>query len=395
MARRRVKSFQELSWDEAHHRAWEAASGALDSEIVSLALALERNLATNCPALCDLPRYTTSAMDGWVVAGEGPWEIIGDIKAGQPFIGTLGNGKTLRIATGAVIPDGASAVVRWEIAEEKDRHIYAATPLAGNDIRPSGDECKKGELLATQGQLLTPSLIGLLAATGYDELLVTRKPRVALLLLGDELQLAGIPSDGLVRDSLGPQLPGWLTRLGAEVVSTNYVTDELESVIAAINEIQDCDLIISTGGTADGPRDHVHGALAALDAEFIVDRIRTRPGHPALLARLSAKKSILFLGLPGNPQSAVVGLMTLGAPVISTFLGKIQRPLDIVETLDALSAPPDFTRLVVGNLIGSSFSMGKHLGSAMLRGLASSTGFALAPSGETKAGEKVRWLPLP
>jgi molybdopterin molybdotransferase len=334
-------------------------------------------------------------MDGWVVAGEGPWKIIGDVKAGQPFDGLLHNGMTLRIATGAVIPEGAAGVERWEIVEEKDGFIHALTPQPGNDIRPAGDECKEGDLLASRGQLLTPSLIGLLAATGYDRLPVIRKPKIALLLLGDELQLSGIPTGGLVRDSLGPQLPGWLSRLGAEVISQNYVTDELESVIEAINKNPECDLIITTGGTADGPRDHVHGALAALDAKFIVDRIRSRPGHPTLLASLPKHNSSFLLGLPGNPQSAVVGLMTLGAPIIATFLGMTASPLDLVETIDELSAPADFTRLVLGNVVNARFSMGKHLGSAMLRGLASSSGFALAPSGQTAAGTKIRWLPLP
>ena len=394
-----MNSFQELSWDEAHSRAWGAVTGQVVTETISLSKAVERILAVDCPALCDLPRYTTSAMDGWVVAGDGPWQIVGDIKAGAPFEGNLESGQTLRIATGAVIPKGAHSVVRWEIAEEKNGSIFANPQSEGTDIRPSGDECREGDVLARKGQLLTPSVIGLLAATGYDELLVARRPRVALLLLGDELQLTGIPSKGLVRDSLGPQLPAWLSRLGAEVISQNYVTDELDSVIAAIQKIEPCDLIITTGGTADGPRDHVHGALAGLKAEFIVDRVRSRPGHPALLASLPTHSDThsgrLFLGLPGNPQSAVVGLMTLGAPIIATMLGKTPAPLQLIETLNDLSAPPDFTRLILGNITATQFSMGEHLGSAMLRGLASSTGFALAPSGETKAGARVRWLPLP
>ncbi len=390
-----MNSYQKLSWEEAHSRAWDAVGEHLESETVTLWQACERFLGVDCFAFCDLPRYTTSAMDGWVVAGDGPWRIIGDIKAGAPHEGNLESGQTLRIATGAVIPSGAQSVVRWEIAKEKDGFIFADPPSRGTDIRPSGDECRVGDLLAHKGQLVTPSVIGLLAATGYDEICVTRKPKVALLLLGDELQLSGIPSKGLVRDSLGPQLPAWLSRLGAEVISYRYVTDELESVIEAIRSIEACDLIITTGGTADGPRDHVHGALAALKAEFIVDRVRSRPGHPALLATLPSVNNRLLLGLPGNPQSAVVGLMTLGAPIISSLLGRVRSPLQPVETLDDLSAPLDFTRLILGNISGMQFSMGKHLGSAMLRGLASSTGFALAPSGETKAGEKVLWLPLP
>lgn len=386
--------FQELSWDEARTRAWTAAA-ALDAETVPLALGVKRRIAQDCYALCDLPRYTTSAMDGWAVAGVGPWKIVGDVKAGKPWEISLEGGTAVRIATGGVIPDGVVGVIRWENAQEKEGEIYGAVS-AGLEIRPSGEECRAGDLLAAPGELLTPALIGLLAATGHDELKVFRKPKVALLLLGDELQLSGIPADGLVRDSLGPQLPGWIDQLGAEVISHTYVSDELDSVINAIIEVAGlCDLIITTGGTADGPRDHVHGALAALRATLIVDRVRSRPGHPALLAKIPLHHSAFLLGLPGNPQSAIVGLMTLGAPVIATFLGGSDSALSLVESADDLSAPADFTRLVLGKLVNGHFEMGEHLGSAMLRGLAYSTGFGLAPSGQTKAGELIRWLPLP
>ena len=389
-----MSSFKELSWDEAHSRAWSAAA-PLGSELVAIGEVADRWLAQDCFALCDLPRYTTSAMDGWAVAGSGPWKIIGDVKAGQPFKGALLAGTTLRIATGAVIPEGTLGVLRWENAHESEGQIFGeVTPNL--DIRPSGEECRQGDLLIGKGKKLSPSLIGLLAATGYDAVEVFRKPKIALLLLGDELQLEGIPADGLVRDSLGPQLPHWIARLGGEVISQRYVTDELESVVTAISKVMgSCDLIITTGGTADGPRDHIHSALASLDAQFLVDRVRSRPGHPALLAKIPSPLPVPFLGLPGNPQSAVVGLMTLGAPVIRTFLGQVSEPLQTVQSREKLAAPPDFTRLVLGNLVEGSFVMGEHLGSAMLRGLAFSSGFGLAPSGNTEIGAQIQWLPLP
>jgi molybdopterin molybdotransferase len=243
---------------------------------------------------------------------------------------------------------------------------------------------------------LTPALIGLLAACGHDRIEVIRKPRVALLLLGDELLLSGLPHSGRVRDSLGPQLPGWLDRLGTELVSTRYVTDELSSVIEALSQSLNCDLVITTGGTADGPRDHVHNALDSLNASLVVDRVRSRPGHPMLLAKIPHRgKSVPLLGLPGNPQSAIVGLMSLGAPVIDSLLGRNAGELETVITQTEIFAPKNFTRLVLGNLVQGRFEMGEHLGSAMLRGLAASRGFAVASSGITPVGGQVRWLPLP
>ncbi len=389
-----MNDWQEASWDYARVIAASLCQ-QLASDEISLEKATNRILARDCPALCDLPTFTTSSMDGWAVAGDGPWKIVGDVKAGAPYKEVLKSGTSVRIATGAVIPHGTFGVVRWEIAEVKDGYIHAQVH-EGADIRPAGEECRKGDLLAIRGTELSPSLIGLLAACGYDKVEVVRKPRVALLLLGDELLLSGLPDGGRVRDSLGPQLPGWLDRLGAELISATYVTDELASVIDALSQAPDCDLLITTGGTADGPRDHIHSALGSLNASMAVDRVKSRPGHPMLLARIPHRgKSVPLLGLPGNPQSAIVGLMSLGAPLIDSLLGRKTEELQTVITENELEAPTDFTRLVLGNLVQARFEMGEHLGSAMLRGLAASTGFAVANSGITPVGGHVRWLPLP
>lgn len=335
-------------------------------------------------------------MDGWAVCGEGPWKIIGDVKAGKPFSNELTQGTAVRIATGAVIPKGTFGVIRWERAESIDNYVNGVV-TRDLDIRPAGEECPQGQVLVTGGTKLSPAHIGLLAASGYDAIEVIGKPKIAILLLGDELQLSGIPHGGRVRDSLGPQLPGWLVRLGAEVISQDYVTDELETVIKAIHfASQHADIVITTGGTADGPRDHIHAAIGALNGTFVVNRVRSRPGHPMLLATITHEnRTVPLLGLPGNPQSAIVGLMTLGAPVLKTLLGESSLPLEQVKTTSEISAPADFTRLVLGNLRDGQFQMGEHLGSAMLRGLALSTGFAVADSGLTPIGGAVRWLPLP
>lgn len=386
---------KELSWDEAREKA-ALVTSPLHFEKVTLTHSLNRTLARDCVALVDLPTYTTSSMDGWAVCGEGPWKIIGDVKAGEPFPNELTEGTSVRIATGAVIPRGTFGVLRWERAESVDNYVSGVV-TRDLDIRPAGEECPQGQVLVTGGTKLSPAHIGLLAAGGYDQIEVTTKPKIALLLLGDELQLSGIPHGGRVRDSLGPQLPGWLVRLGAEVISHEYVTDELEKVIKAIDfASQHADLVITTGGTADGPRDHIHAALGALNGTFVVDRVRSRPGHPMLLATITrGNRTVPFLGLPGNPQSAVVGLMTLGVPVIKNLLGESDPPLEQIKTANEISAPADFTRLVLGNLRDGHFEMGEHLGSAMLRGLALSTGFAVANSGLTPIGGSVRWLPLP
>ena len=380
----------EANWDLARIAA-RASVSRLPSEVVSLADGIDRTLAKDLLALVDLPSYETSAMDGYAVSGDGPWKIVGIVKAGSPMTDFLESGTAVRIATGAVIPSGTFGVVRWELAEVTDETLNAVVNQGG-EIRPAGLECRKDQVISESGTVLTPAWIGLLASAGWDTLEVTRRPRVEIILLGDEIQLSGIPENGLVRDALGPQLPGWLTRMGADVVAISYVADELQHVVDAITLARTrTDLIVTTGGTADGPRDYLHSALEIVGAKLIVDRVKVRPGHPMLLANFD---SVALLGLPGNPQSAIVGLMSLGQPVIEALLGRPLSELENVITIKEIKAREDFTRLVLGTISEGRFNEGEHLGSAMLRGLAHATGFAVAPSGVCVAGSRVQWLPL-
>ena len=381
----------EGSWDAARDIASRSFSPA-PTETIGIDNGVGRTLAIDAQALCDLPTYATSAMDGYAVSGNGPWKIVGEVKAGLPMSGGLNFGEAVGIATGAVIPNGTFGVIRWEIARVRE-NILEGELIENQEIRPAAHECKVSEVIIDSGTKLNPAMIGLLAAAGLDSIDVFRKPRVALLLLGDEIQLTGVPSDGLVRDALGPQLPGWLERMGAEVVYTRYISDELNLVVGALEDAcAIADIVITTGGTAQGPRDYLHNALSSIQAQILIDTVAVRPGHPMLLARINGKA---IFGLPGNPQSAIVALMSLGGPVIVSMLGQIQPEVEWVKTRNDLTAPPAFTRLIIGSLIEREFVVAHYLGSAMLRGLAHSTGFAVVTKSLTAAGETVRWLPLP
>jgi molybdopterin molybdotransferase len=386
-----MSTLVEGSWDDA--RAVAANSfQVLGNELIEVTQGVDRTLAADAHALCDLPTYATSAMDGYAVAGDGPWTIIGEVKAGLPMKSVLAAGNAVGIATGAVIPLGTYGVIRWELATV-DENILSGNVTENQEIRPPAHECKAGDVLIHAGTKLNPAMIGLLAAAGLDTIEVVRKPRVALVFLGDEIQLTGIPSDGLVRDALGPQLPGWLMKLGCEIISTRYISDELHLVVNALNEAcATADIVVTTGGTAQGPRDYLHSALSEIDAKILVDTVAVRPGHPMLLARTD---SCAIFGLPGNPQSAIVALISLGGPVMASMLGNETSDLPTVITRDELTAPEDFTRLIIGNLVENQFVVARYLGSAMLRGLAHSTGFAVVVKSYTAAGESVRWLSLP
>lgn len=380
-------TLQEPSWDQAR----EFASGfakPIGLEEIPIGEALDRVIAFDAKALVELPTYETSAMDGYAVAGVGPWKIVGEIKAGAPYKMVLNPGEAVGIATGAVVPEGAFGILRWEQAQVDGEQLKGETSLR-KDFRAAGEEAKLNETLISAGTKLNPGAIGLLAASGYDTLKVFQRPKVVLLLLGDEIQTSGLPKDGLVRDSLGPQLPGWLTRLGCEVIEINYVEDQLNLTIAAIDKASKvADILVTTGGTADGPRDFLQDAILKLNGKIHINKVAMRPGHPQMFGEVNGKP---LIGLPGNPQSAIVALMTLGQPLIDAMFGRKLQELPLISSDDQFDAQPGFTRLVLGNLDGRRFQMGKYLGSAMLRSLAQAEGFAVCTNPPTP----LRWLGLP
>lgn len=389
-----MTTLREAPWASARAAA-HLLSTRLDAQDVSVHHLDGRVLARDCHARCPLPSFDSSAMDGWAVAGEGPWRIVGDVTAGHPLMGEVRPGSCVRIATGGVVPFGATSVIRWEDATVVEGEVHGATQQ-GADIRPAGEECRVGDLVAPAATLIGPALAGFLAATGHDSVAVVRRPRVALVLLGDELLTEGVPEGGRVRDSLGPQLPGWITRAGGEVVSARQVADDPASIREALGQARaEANLVITTGGTADGPRDHVKEAVATLDGHLVVDRVAVRPGHPMLLAALPASpRPVPLVGLPGNPHSAVVGFVTLALPVMEAMLGRGLPPLSLARAGEELRSPAGHTRLIAGNVVDGVFMLSPYGGSAMLRGLAQSSGFAVV-SERVADGAEVSWLPLP
>ncbi|MFD7426812.1 molybdopterin molybdotransferase MoeA [Streptomyces sp. NPDC059818] len=377
--------------------------------------ALGHVLAEPLAALTDLPSFDTSAMDGWAVAGPGPWYVRegGGVLAGHAAPAPLPDGDAVRIATGARIPADATAVIRSEHAQADAARglLYALRQVSpGQDIRPRGQECRSGEQLLPAGTLVTPAVLGLAAAAGYDELLTRPRPRVDVLVLGDELLTAGLPHDGLIRDALGPMIGPWLRALGAEVSAPRRLGDDAEALRKAL-VLSDADLVITTGGTAAGPVDHVHPVLADLGAELLVDGVAVRPGHPMLLARLRAGGPYL-VGLPGNPLAAVSGLLTLAEPLLSGLAGRTSQDLYRVAVRDDVHGHPHDTRLVpvvhraeepgefahsgAGTGGGADHVVPLHYnGPAMLRGIAAADGLAVVEPGGVRSGTEVEILDLP
>lgn len=405
-------------WGEA--RAIAARAGrAVPPRTVRLPLdqALGQVLAEPLAALTDLPPFDTSAMDGWAVAGPGPWTIRDNegILAGHATPVPLPDGDAVRIATGARIPADVTAVIRSEHAhaDEAKRLLHARRQVnPGQDIRPRGQECRSGDHLLPAGTLVTPAALGLAAAAGYDELSTRPRPRVDVLVLGDELLTAGLPHDGLIRDALGPMIGPWLRALGAEVSAPRRLGDDAEALRQAITG-SEADLIVTTGGTAAGPVDHVHPVLAGIGAELLVDGVAVRPGHPMLLARLGARGPYL-VGLPGNPLAAVSGLLTLAEPLLRELAGRTAEAPYRAAIRDDVHGHPHDTRLVpVVHRAGAPSGSATHRGSAgtgggadhvvplhyngpaMLRGVAAADGLAVVEPGGVRSGTEVEILDLP
>ncbi|MFI6640524.1 molybdopterin molybdotransferase MoeA [Streptomyces sp. NPDC050504] len=398
-------------WAEARETAARAGRGApARTHRTPLADALGRTLAEPLDALTDLPPFDTSAMDGWAASGPGPWTVRegAGVLAGSAAPGRLADGDAVRIATGARIPPDATAVIRSEHARVTPAHstrdaaeeprsapqLYAEREVVhGQDIRPRAQECRTGDRLLAAGSLVTPAVLGLAAAAGYDELPTVPRPRAEVLVLGDELLAAGLPHDGLIRDALGPLLGPWLRALGADVARVRRVGDDADELLRAVTQ-SEAELVVTTGGTAAGPVDHVHPVLTAVGAELLVDGVKVRPGHPMLLARLSPGRHLV--GLPGNPLAAVSGLLTLAGPLVRA-LARHAAPREpyTLAVRDEVHGHPHDTRLVPVEVRAGRLLPLHYNGPAMLRGIAAADGLAVVPPGGARPGDELEVLRLP
>ncbi|MGW3170789.1 molybdopterin molybdotransferase MoeA [Streptomyces sp. NPDC001153] len=384
-------------WAQAREIAARAARARVRRAPVSVPLgdALGLVLAAPLDALTDLPSFDTSAMDGWAVAGPGPWEVRDEgVLAGHAQPEPLTDGVAVRIATGARIPADTTAVLRSEHGRtDAQGRLHATREIVhGQDIRPRGQECRSGDQLLPVGTRVTPAVLGLAAAAGYDTVTAVPRPRAEVLVLGDELLTEGRPRDGLIRDALGPMLPPWLRALGAEVVAVRRIGDDAKALRRAVTG-SEADLVVTTGGTAGGPVDHVHPILERIGAELLVDGVKVRPGHPMLLAR--TKDDQHLVGLPGNPLAAVSGLLTLAEPLLRTLAAHPAPEPYTLPLGEAVQGHPHDTRLIPVVLRGDRAVPLHYNGPAMLRGIAAADALAVVPPGGARQGEEAELLDLP
>ena len=391
-----------VPWVEARLAAHRAGA-ARPAPVVELPLAEAdwTTLAEPLHTRTDLPAFPTSSVDGWAARGPGPWRIVGRVLAGARAEPLTEDGTCVEIATGAMVPAGTDEIIRVEESQTTDG-VVSGQARPAPEWRAAGEEAKAGEELFPAGTPVTPGLIGLAASCGYDTLRVHRPPRAAVLVFGDELLTSGPPGAGRVRDALGPSVPAWLRRLGATVGEpAGPVEDTLDAHVGALHGALagGAELICTTGGTMRGPVDHMHPALHKLGAEYVVNTVAVRPGFPMLLASVASRREggtvggTLIAGLPGNPQSAVVALVSLVAPALAGLSGRPLPELPRIRLGAPIPGRGGYTHLALVDRAGRPVP---HVGSAMLRGLAASVGFAvIPPDGAGRAGDEVALVPLP
>lgn len=326
---------------------------------VDLADAAGRALAEEIRSRVDHPPWDNSAMDGFAVRaadveGARPdrpvrLPVAGEIHAGDPADAPLEPGTAVRVATGAPVPEGTTGVVRVEHTDggREGRVEIRRDADARSNVRERGEDVERGELQLAAGRELDPAAIGVLAMSGLERVRVGRSPRVGILATGEEL--AGPDEHGAALegrklfDSNSPALAAMVEATGGTPVRLAAASDDPADVRAALEQADDCDLLVTTGGVSVGERDPVKEALAGLGAERVFWRIRIRPGSPVVLAELPDGRP--FLGLPGNPVSAVVTAELLVRPAVRRMAGHaaLRRRVWRARLAESVTAAPGLT----------------------------------------------------
>ena len=324
-----------LSVDEALENVLKGIN-KLNCEEISIGQAEGRVLAQDLISRLTQPPTDVSAMDGYAVSTNDlaitPIALtqIGISAAGKSFNEKLQPGETVRIFTGATVPEGANTIVIQEDIEKSDTKIIIKEASSeGKYIRPAGLDFKKGQKLLKAGITLNSRNIALAAAMNIPWLKVTRKPRIAILSTGNELVLPGQPvgPDQIISsNSLG--LAAMVTANGGIPINLGIAQDDAQSLKEAISQLSGTDMLVTIGGASVGDYDLIKSVLGAEGLDISFSRVAMRPGKPLIFGNLSG---IPMLGLPGNPVSASVTATLFLRPAINKMLG-IKRNSNNLET---------------------------------------------------------------
>ncbi|MBO9552947.1 gephyrin-like molybdotransferase Glp [Pseudomonas sp.] len=375
------------------------AAPVTETESVSLAEAEGRVLAIDLVATLDLPPWPNSAMDGYALRladlqGE-PLPVSQRIFAGhapEP----LQPGTCARIFTGAPMPAGADCVEMQENTEvlEDGRVRFREALMPDQNVRPQGQETRKGEQVMVAGTRLGPIELGLAATLGHAQLQVVRRVRVAVLSTGDELVEPGLPlGPGQIYNSNRRLLVSWLQRLGCEVRDMGILPDDLERTRECLGGLGDVDLILSTGGVSVGEADYLGAALREA-GELALWKLAIKPGKPLTFGHY---RGVPVIGLPGNPASTLVTFGLLTRP----YLLRRQGVADVTPLRFDVPAGFEWTKAgtrreyLRARIDNGQVRIYKNQSSGVLRSAAWAEGLVEVREGSTpKPGDSVPFIPL-
>lgn len=386
-----------LALEEAQSRLL-ALAPALPAEAVATGAALGRILAQDLHAARTQPPADLSAMDGYALApGIGPWQLVGESRAGAPYREVLTDNQCVRISTGAIVPPGADRVLLQEDALDEVGLVTATEmPPPGRHIRARGFDFHAEDLLLERGARLSPARIALALAAGHGEVAVARRVRIAVMDSGDELSpdpATCLPHQ--IPASNAAMIAAMLAPLGCDITRIGPVPDDRTALVEALAAAEGADVLVTSGGASVGDHDLIKPALAEWGAETAFWKVAIKPGKPLLVATRGAQ---VILGLPGNPVSSFVTAFLFALPLVRAAMGEsdpLPRAVTMVagEDLPAVGPRREFLRAVSD---GGEVRLAGSQDSSALSALAAADCLidrpARAPA--VAAGEPVRVFPL-
>ena len=328
MAEPRAEPFpaEGLPLEEARARVLAALRPDPPLETLPLAACLGRVMAQSVLASEAVPGFRAAILDGYAVADAMPpepgrrWRVVGRSAAGAPYPQPMGEGEAVRILTGAPLPEGAARVLAQEQVEVQGEWLLLTEAVGPEPwIRAADEEAAPGQVLVEAGQRLGPADLGRLAGCGVAMLPVAARPRIGLLISGDELVRAGARrGPGEIWDSNGTLLEALFARLGYPLTLRLQVADRPERLAAAFDQLAaGCDLVVSTGGVSAGDSDWIRPLLAERGTVAFW-KLFLRPGRPFAFGSLAG---LPFFGLPGNPVAAAITALQLVLPALQALEG--------------------------------------------------------------------------
>lgn len=319
-----------LPLEQARGRILEALQPLGRRETLPLAACLGRTAATPVTAPAAVPGFRASIMDGYAIAGEAVpelgarWQLVGVSAAGAPYGQVLAAGEAVRILTGAVVPAGSHRVLPQELVQPLELPegpgLELVRPAGANPwIRGPEEEAAPGQELVAAGQRLGVAELGRLASCGVEQITVWVRPRLGLLISGDELLPPGTErGPGQIWESNSALLAALLEQLGYGVSQQRVVADQPEALRQALQELAGCcDVVVSTGGVSAGDSDWIRQLVAEL-GEVAFWKLFLKPGRPFAWGQVAGTP---FFGLPGNPVAAAITALQLLWPALQRLEG--------------------------------------------------------------------------